>query len=77
MELSDHFLRSNRDWDPGYLQEVMDQDFYDFSDLWLSLTSDRELVDVASNVEKYVPVVEDISIEDSVLCQAVESIEKE
>ena len=73
MEVSDKFLCVNRDWDPSYLNDVMSQDFFDFSNLWNIVTSDKDLVEA----EKYSPIVEDISMDDDTLCQEVEKIESE
>ena len=77
MELRDDVLMQNRDWDPSYLSMLFSEDFNDFSDLWQTSVGDRELISHVENVEKYVPIVEDISIEDNVLCEAVECIEQE
>ena len=77
METSDKALSINCDWDPVYLKEMMSEDFFEFSDLWNPITSDEELVKIANSVESYCPIVEDISMDDNVLCQAVENIEKE
>ena len=48
-----------------------------FSELWISDINDVELLEAEKGVEKYCPLVEDISIEDSDLCLAVERIEEE
>ena len=77
MELSDSNLLLNRHWDPSYLHDIMSQDFFDFSELWNQVTSDQDIVNYANEVDRYSPVVEEISMDDSTLCQAVESIEKE
>ena len=78
MEVSDGFLIYNRDWDPSYLSEIVQQDFYDFPNLWGdSSVQDSDLVNEMERVERYQPIVEDISIEDDILCSAVEKIEKE
>ena len=77
MELSDNLLCINCNWDPSYLASVCNVDFIDFSDLWVNEISDKELLEADTNYQKYCPVVEDISIEDSELCLAVEQIEKE
>ena len=77
MELSDSLLCMNKDWDPVYLASICDVDFDDFTDLWVNELSDMELLEVDTSYHKYSPVVEDISIEDSELCLAVEQIEKE
>ena len=36
---------------------------------------DSELLEVVNHVESYSPIVEDISLDDSELCSAVEAIE--
>ena len=79
MEVSDRYFIENSDWDPCYLRRIFDTDFFDYSELWNNKMeySDEELVRHVSNVEKYCPIVEDISLEDEVLCTAVEHIEKE
>ena len=77
MEVSDEMLVSNLDWDPVYLRLLFEEDFDDFTELWQSNVSDMDLVSQASDMEKYCPVVEDISMEDEVLYSAVERIEKE
>ena len=76
MEVMDNLLSCNHDWDPAYLSTIFDMDFYEFNDLWTNSVNDSELVDVAKDVEKYCPIVEDISLNDSELCSAVESIEE-
>ena len=77
MDISDHYFVTNRDWDPSYLQEIVSQDFYDFKDLWQSNMCDRDLVQAAERIDRYMPVVEDISIDDNTLYDAVEQIENE
>ena len=80
MEVSDAYFVENRDWDPSYLSMLFSEDFNDFSELWNSNVSDMELVSQVDNVDKvepYCPIVEDISLEDEVLCSAVERIEEE
>ena len=77
MDISDDVLWKNRDWDPSYLSQLFSEDFHDVSDLWNINVGDRELVQEANKVEKYSPIVEDISLDDESLCQAVENIEKE
>ena len=75
METDDLF--DNLDWDPLYLSFIFLQDFNDMSDLWnCEVVSDRELLEV-SETSHYCPIVEDISMDDSTLCAAVEQIEKE
>ena len=78
MELSDKYIIMNHDWDPSYLCQIFDEEFYDFSNMWSSSNvSDGELLGVMDKMESYCPIIEDISMEDSVLCDAVEKIEKE
>ena len=77
MAISDSTLLSNCDWDPSYLALLFSEEFDDYSSLWKSEVSDMDLVCETNKVEKYCPIVEDISIEDDVLCQEVERIEKE
>ena len=77
METSDSCLLMNRDWDPTYLSTIFEGDFYDFSDLWQSNVNDMDLVNIVNEVEKYSPIVEDISMDDNELCSAVERIELE
>ena len=74
MELSDRLLMSNLDWDPGYLKEIFDSDFNDCTDLWFSDITD---MDIVKEVDKYSPIVEDISLDDDMFCRAVEKIESE
>ena len=77
MEISDDMMARNRDWDPSYLGHLFSEDFYDFKDLWQSPVSDSQLVQDVANLDKYSPIVEDISMDDEVLCKAVEKIENE
>ena len=77
MELSDKTLWSNRDWDPSYLSELFKEDFYDFSNMWSSNVTDNEIITETEKVERYCPITEDISLDDNVLCRAVEKIEEE
>ena len=44
MDISDSLLSSNRNWDPSYLSEIFQEDFYEFSELWSSNVMDSELV---------------------------------
>ena len=76
MDISDSLLWKNRDWDPSYLLDIVSEDFYDFGDLWDSSICDSDLVSSVENMEKYCPIVEDISVDDEFLCEAVEEIEK-
>ena len=76
MEISDELLLDNRDWDPSYLSEVLSVDFFEFEDLWDSNVNNCDLVSEVNKMEMYQPVVEDISLDDDTLCEAVELIEK-
>ena len=67
MELSDRCLSLNRDWDPSYLSDIFTQDFYSFDNLWSSNVSHCDLVREVRNMEKYVPIVEDILLDDNTL----------
>ena len=78
MELHDRIFLANKDWDPSYLGYIFSQDFYEFRDLWQGNVGDNELVhamEVAT--ERYSPIVEDISMEDDELYEAVTQIEQE
>ena len=77
MEVSDECFVENRDWDPSYLALLFSEEFNDFGDLWKSNVTDMELVSEVNKLEAYCPIVEDISLEDEVLCTAVERIEEE
>ena len=77
MDLSDECFKRNRDWDPSYLLMLFDEDFHDFNELWSSNMGDSELVSAIENLEIYSPIVEDISMDDNTLCEAVEQIEQE
>ena len=74
MEVTDALLCSNLDWDPWYLESIFQEDFYDFNYLWSSSVADSELVCEMEKLENYNPIVEDISLDDSDLCSAVEAI---
>ena len=75
MEVTDSLLSRNRHWDPSYLSQLFSEDFYDFSDLWKETnTTDVELV---QEVQKYCPIVKDISLDDETLCVEVDKIETE
>ena len=76
MESDDIFI--NLDWDPSYLASIFDADFYDMSDLWdVDYVGDNQLLEYAERRDIYCPMVEEISIEDEVLCKAVEQIESQ
>ena len=64
----------------GYLKELVTQDFYDFMEHWQNSFLDMELVAVAKvevSNPRYWSVVEDISLDDDTLYEAVEQIERE
>ena len=77
MDVPDSVIVWNRDWDPIYLGDLFREDFYDFKELWQSNVNDADLVMESNRLERYCPITEDISIEDTVLCDAVEKIEEE
>ena len=79
MEVSDSMLFRNRDWDPSYLKLLFAEDFNDVSDLWQSNVTDCELMNETCRVERerYCPITEDISMDDTTLCSVVEKIEEE
>ena len=66
MEVSDSYLWNNRDWDLSYLSQIVTQDFFEFNELWSNSTTlnDVQLVEEVHKVEKYCPIVEDISLDD-------------
>ena len=55
----------------------MDIDFNDMSELWTSTVNDTDLVRESERVEKYCPIVEDISMDDYELYNIVEAVEHE
>ena len=68
----------NFDWDPVYLARIFSEDFYDMSGHWnKDGVSDLELVEFGENHEKYSPIVEDISLDDDILCQELACVESE
>ena len=77
MDVSDAVIWRNKDWDPSYLLDIFTEDFYNFDELWDNSLSDSDLVEGVSKMERYCPVVEDISMDDEELCKAVEQIEYE
>ena len=54
---------------------MVTEDFYDFKEHWENCLSDMDLV--ATEEPRYCPVVEDISLHDETLHEAVEQIENE
>ena len=77
MDVSDKLLVTNINWDPAYLQDIFQQDFYEFKDLWSADVQDSQLVSEVDTMEKYCPITEDISIDDELLCTEVKRIESE
>ena len=77
MELSDRVFTANRDWDPCYLRYIFSQDFFEFHDLWKSSVGDQDMIKAAEASKPYKPIVEDISLDDDTLYDAVAQIEKE
>ena len=76
MDIADRLFVTNLDWDPIYLRECVMQDFYDFSEHWQNSILDMELLE-GERPSRYTPVVEDISLDDETLYEAVEQIEQE
>ena len=78
MDIADHVFVTNLDWDPQYLMECVTQEFYDFTEHWQNCLSDKELIDgERPRPGSYCPLVEDISLDDDTLYEAVEQIEQE
>ena len=77
MDVSDDYLKLNRDWDPSYLSMFFSDDFYVFLELWSLNMGDKELVNAVEKLEIYSPIVEYISLDDNVLYQAVKQMEQE
>ena len=77
MEVPDSVFSRNLDWDPTYLSEVLSSDFYDFTDLWDNSMDDNKFVEEVEKIEMYSPLVEDVSLDDDILCSAVEKLELE
>ena len=77
MEVSDSFMLNNCDWDPAYLSELVQADFYDFKELWGTNVMDTDLVREVERVERYSPTVEDISLDDETLCKALDDIDSQ
>ena len=75
MEFED--LSCNLDWDPSYLLLIFYQDFYDMSELWNASSSISDSDILKAMYQKYSPIIEDISIDDDSLCEAVEAIENQ
>ena len=68
----------NLDWDPCYLASIFDMDFNDMSVLWnCEGVSDSVIMNLPETSGIYCPLVEDISLDDNDLHDAVEKIESE
>ena len=70
---------TNHDWDPQNLRELVCQDFYDFKEYWQSSVADTEFVtkdEKTMATERYSLLVEDISLDDDTLYEAVTQIER-
>ena len=65
MDVPDSALFCNRDWDPLYLRGIFDTEF---NELWCSDINDMDLLSHVEQVERYCPIVEDISLDDETLC---------
>ena len=59
------------------MASLFEVDVDDVSDLWNSNMGDLELVNEVEKLERYSPIVEDISMDDETLYKAVEKIEFE
>ena len=77
MDILNEMLVSEQYWDPLYLHELFREDFYDFNPLWKSSLCHRDLVHAVETLKRYNPLVDDISLDDDVLCSAVKEIELE
>ena len=63
------------DFEPTYLQQVFVDDLYEINNLWTSNINDMDLLQEIETIERHFPITEDISLDDEVLCSAVEQIE--
>ena len=77
MDLADRVFTANYDCDPSYLRYIFSQDFFEFRELWSNGMGDQDLIKAAEASEQYCPVVEDISLDDDTLYDAVAQIENE
>ena len=75
MDISGSVLIRNLDWEPSYLKSIFDIDFPD--NLWCREMDDSELLNTVTQLERYCLIVEDISMDDIDLCNAVEKVEAE
>ena len=76
MEPDDIFV--NSDWDPCYLSLIFDESFDNMSELWNEeYVPDSVILQNVDEREFYSPLVEDISLDDDELRNAVEEIESE
>ena len=77
IDIWNRFFTVNCDWDPCYLRYILSQDFFEFHGLWSNSVGDQDMIKAAETSECYSPVVEDISLGDNTLYDAVAQIEKE
>ena len=56
IETSGQSLFMNRDWDRCYLNDILSQDFYEFTNMWDSNIYDMDLIEAVKFVEKYSPI---------------------
>ena len=73
MECLDGALTCNSDWDPMYLSEIFSQDFFVLIICGQVIVCPRPHSCVET-IKRYNPLVEDISLDDETLCQAVEEM---
>ena len=62
------------------MRDIVCQDFYDFSKHWSNSVPNMELIAAEATAKgdgRYCPVVEDISLDDEALYEAVTQIENE
>ena len=50
-------------------------DLYEINNLWTSNINDMDLLQEIETIERHFPITEDISLDNEVLCSAVEQIE--
>ena len=52
MDLPDGVFTRNLDWDPNYLRQLFEEDFYEFENLWCSNIGDQDIVSHVEKMEK-------------------------
>ena len=75
IELADETFSTYKRLGPTYLNDSFSQAFFEINNLWSSKMSDKDLVHMVETIEKYNPLVEDISLNNATLYGAVEKIE--